>query len=341
MRWIENGLLVVALVSAGMTVSCHGTAEDRPSGKTLLSQPGATFTVKDSDLPAEPELIVYGDMRFTHPEDTEDTNPAARRALVAKIAEEQPNALVLTGDVPFRGRDLFDYQEFAAETAEWRAEHLRVYPVLGNHELSGTGLRDPIENWWGAFPELKDRRWYSVALGSRIRIVALDSNSALTPGSPQRSWLEEQIASLAPTADFVFLALHHPPVADIQTRVHVDHNPRPNEIALRDYLTGVAPRSHAQFIVACGHIHNYERFSGDGVTYLVSGGGGARPHEIDRTPADQYQAKDFPVFHYIEFRLEGQELKATMVRLGMPIGAAPVWTNADSFSIAAKPGAGR
>jgi hypothetical protein len=28
--------------------------------------------------------------------------------------------------------------------------------------------------------------------------------------------------------------MHHPPVADIQTRLHVDHNPRPNEIALRD-----------------------------------------------------------------------------------------------------------
>jgi acid phosphatase type 7 len=341
MRWNRNALLILLLAVAGFTAACHRTAEAKSGTDTLLSQPGATFTVRDSELPASLSLIVYGDMRFTNPEDTSDANPAARRALVAKIAGEHPDALVLTGDVPFHGRDLSDYQEFATETAAWRDEHLRVYPVLGNHELSGSGLTDPIENWWNAFPELKDRRWYSVALGSRIWMLALDSNSALTPGSPQRSWLDDQIAHLPPTVDFVFLAMHHPPVADIQTRLHVDHNPRPNEISLRDDLASLAPRTHARFIVAAGHIHNYERSSVDDVTYLVSGGGGARPYEVDRTPPDQYQSKDFPVFHFIVFRLDGAQLQATMFKLGMPISQEPVWTAADSFSIDAKPPANR
>jgi acid phosphatase type 7 len=334
----RNRLVCIAcvLVAAGVAASCHGKSGAAAGEPAPLSQPGATFTVPDGDLPPSLSLIVYGDMRFTHPEDIVDTNPAARRALVAKIATEHPDALVLTGDVPFRGRDRFDYQEFATETAAWRAEHLRVYPVLGNHELSGTGFADPLRNWWSAFPELQDRRWYSVALGSRIWLVGLDSNSALTPGSPQRLWLEDQIAHLPPTVDFVFLAMHHPPVADIQTRVHVDHNPRPNEISLRDYLSGIAPKTHAQFIVSSGHIHNYERFSVDGVTYLVSGGGGARPHDIDRTPPDQYQGKDFPVFHNILFRLDGPQLQATMFRLGIPIGEKPTWIAGDSFSVAAK-----
>jgi hypothetical protein len=39
------------------------------------------------------------------------------------------------------------------------------------------------------------------------------------------------------------------------------------------------------------------------------------------------------------FRLEGPELKATMVRLGMPIGREPVWSADDSFSIMTKPAA--
>jgi acid phosphatase type 7 len=336
MRWKRNALLALMLAATGLTAACHRTAEAKSGADTPLSQPGATFTVTDSQLPASLLLIVYGDMRFTNPEDTSDADPVARRALVAKIAGEHPDALVLTGDVPYRGRDLSDYQEFATETAAWRDQHLRVYPVLGNHEFSGTGFRDPLQNWWSAFPALKDRRWYSVALGSRIWILALDSNSALTPGSPQRSWLDDQIAHLPATVDFVFLALHHPPVADIQTKLHVDHNPRPNEISLRDDLSSLAPHTHAQFIVAAGHIHNYERFSVDGVTYLVSGGGGARPYEVDRTPPDQYHAKDFPVFHFIVFRLNGPRLQATMFRLGMPIGSEPAWTAADSFSMDAK-----
>jgi acid phosphatase type 7 len=89
-------------------------------------------------------------------------------------------------------------------------------------------------------------------------------------------------------------------------------------------------------IVASGHIHNYERAEVDGVTYLVSGGGGAQPYEVDRTPQDKYQATDFPNFHYILFQLDGKQLKATMFRLGLPIAATPEWQARDSFTISAK-----
>jgi 3',5'-cyclic AMP phosphodiesterase CpdA len=302
----------------------------------VLAQPGPTFVVKDSDLPKEPSLIVYGDMRFTDPSDTTDAAPDARRAMVTKIAEEHPDALILTGDVPYRGTVTADYDEYRLEIAAWRTENLRVYPALGNHEFAGKGGGDPLGDWWSAFPELKSRRWYSVALGSRVYLLCLDSDTDLTAGSPQRVWLEDQIAHLPKKVEFIFLAMHHPPVADIQTKEHVDHNPRPNEIALRDYLSQVAPRSHARFVVASGHIHNYERAEVDGVTYLVSGGGGAHPYEVERTPPDQYQATDFPNFHYILFHLHGRELKATMYRLGYPMGDKPEWQARDSFVITAK-----
>jgi len=302
----------------------------------LISQPGPSFVVKDSDLPRNFSIIAYGDMRFTDPSNTNPANPEARKALVAKVAELRPDALILTGDVPWHGTIAADYDEYRVETAAWRAEKLRVYPALGNHEFSGKGPDNALENWWGAFPELKDRRWYSVALGSRVYLICLDSNSDLKPGSAQRTWLEDQVAHLPAKVQFVFVALHHPPVADIQTKFHVDHNPRPNEISLRDYLSKIAPASHAQFIVVAGHIHNYERAAVDGVTYLVSGGGGAHPYEVDRTPQDQYQATDFPNFHYIVFRMEGRKLKATMVRLAFPMGAQPEWQVRDNFVITAK-----
>ena len=302
----------------------------------LISQPGPSFVVKDSDLPRNFSIIAYGDMRFTDPSNTNPANPEARKALVAKVAELRPDALILTGDVPWHGTIAADYDEYRVETAAWRAEKLRVYPALGNHEFSGKGPDNALQNWWGAFPELKDRRWYSVALGSRVYLICLDSNSDLMPGSAQRTWLEDQVAHLPAKVQFVFVALHHPPVADIQTKFHVDHNPRPNEISLRDYLSKIAPASHAQFIVVAGHIHNYERAAVDGVTYLVSGGGGAHPYEVDRTPQDQYQATDFPNFHYIVFRLEGRKLKATMVRLAFPMGAQPEWQVRDNFVITAK-----
>jgi NAD(P)-dependent dehydrogenase (short-subunit alcohol dehydrogenase family) len=50
---------------------------------------------------------------------------------VARIGREKPDAVFLTGDVPWHGVNGADYEVFAQETAPWRSEQLRVYPVLG------------------------------------------------------------------------------------------------------------------------------------------------------------------------------------------------------------------
>jgi len=179
-------------------------------------------------------------------------------------------------------------------------------------------------------------RWYSVALGNRILLIQLDSTSDLTADSKQLEWLRAQLAILPPSVDFVMISLHHPPVADIQTHLHVDHNPRPNEIALRDFLSRTAPTLHAAVVVIAGHIHNYERAQVDGITYLVSGGGGAEPYEVERTKQDQYQDLDFPNFHYVRFELEADRLKATMYRLADPDAKKLVWQEKDHFDILKK-----
>src|ERR1035438_7207407 len=121
-------------------------------------------------------------------------------------------------------------------------------------------------------PELRNRRWYAVQLGSRVYLLALDSDASLMPGSDQARWIEKQIDSLPSSIDFLIVTVHHPPVADIQTHIQVDHNPRPNEIALRDLLSAKAGPAHARFMVSAGHIHNYERHLKDDVVYLVEGG---------------------------------------------------------------------
>lgn len=294
-----------------------------------------TFRIDQSLLSSHVTVIAYGDQRFHDHLNFLIANPKARVALVKKIAQEKPDAVQMSGDVPYRGTDPDDYQEFAKETQPWRDEHLRIYPALGNHEISG-GEQKGVEEWWKAFPELKGMRWYSVALGDRIALIQLDSISALTPGSKQIEWLRAQLMGLAPSVDFVMISLHHPPVADIQTHLHVDHNPRPNEIALRDVLSQISPTMHAAIVVIAGHIHNYERHEFKGITYLVSGGGGAEPYEVERTKDDLYQDTGFPNFHYVKFELEKDELKATMYRLVDPNAKRLKWEEKDHFAIAKK-----
>jgi hypothetical protein len=298
-----------------------------------------TFTVPASALSPHVTFIAYGDQRFHDPNDPKNAatiaDPRMRLALVNRIAEEHPDAIQMSGDVPYRGTNPADYDVYRTETAPWRAEHLRVYPAIGNHELAG-GAEEGMKNWWAAFPELKGRRYYSVLLGTRISLIQLDSNSDLTSTSPQLNWLRQQLAALPASVDFVLISLHHPPVADVQTHLEIDHNPRPNEIALRDFLSAMAPSFHAAFVVTGGHIHNYERASLDGVTYLVSGGGGAHPYYVERTKDDLYTDPNFPIFHYIRFVLGENELRATMFKVEDPTSPVPVWQEKDFFIIPKK-----
>lgn len=310
----------------------------RPEGlrtSALISEPGPSFVIPQSELASSAKIIVYGDQRFTDPANTKATNPTIRRLLVEKIAEEHPNAILMNGDVPYSGDNINDYAVYKSETEIWRDENLHVFPALGNHEFHGDP-QQALEHWWNAFPALRNRRWYSVELGEAIYTITLDSDTSLKKGSHQFNWLNGQMANLPKSVKFVFISLHHPPVADVQTRINVSHNPRPNEIALRDYLEGLAPKIRARIIVCAGHIHNYERFERGGVTYLVSGGGAASPVEVERKPEDLYQDSDFPNYHFVEFTLEGNEMIGKMYRFAGGSAAQSQWEVKDTFKIEAQ-----
>ncbi len=298
----------------------------------------ATIVVGPDAAPPEPlVLVAYGDMRFTDAAEIRATNPAARRALVAKVASEKPAALFINGDIPWHGIDA-DYAVFRDETQAWRGRHLRIYPALGNHEFSACLESACLERWWETFPELRGRRWYSVAIGTRFVGIALDTDASLLPGSEQRQWLEGQIEGLGPRVRLVLLVMHHPPVADPQSGRLADHNPRPNEISLAEYLRTVAPNSAASFIVSAGHIHNYERFEEDGVIYLVTGGGGAAPYPVGRTGSDSFQSADFPNYHYVRLELHGNRVTGEMIRLVDYDAAEPKrWQIKDRFRITLRP----
>ena len=334
---------LLALIFALAVALLVGTALSARTG--LLPAPSASpdFRTDDSGLSHPLRIIAYGDMRFTDPNETRATNPKVRRWLVEQIAVERPDAVLLSGDVPWHGSLPGDYDVFRSETRVWREKHLLIYPALGNHEFSGGGSEQPsLENWWNAFPELRNRRWYSAQLGSSIYVLNLDSNSSLLAGSEQIAWMQAQLASLPATVRFVFFNLHHPPIVDVQEikpgGKDDSHNGRPNEHALAEILASAPEKSRVRFIVTAGHIHNYERFFQDDIVYVVSGGGGAGARPVVRGPADLYQDSGFPNYNYVKFVQDGEDLKATMIRVADPDAATPTWQEKDHFEIRAVAG---
>ena len=322
-RWRNAAVLL--LLIAGIARQALAQAEDNGA---------PTFIV--SDLPAGRPLriVVYGDMRFTDLSNTSDTRPGVRKWLAQKVGEEKPDILLLTGDMPFHGSDPADWQIYEQETALWAQERLRIYPTIGNHE----GLPDPrsgIKNYFAAYPQLEQHTYYSVQLGN-IFLITLDSSTFMSVGWAQRRWLDAQLAHIPSSADFVFFLFHQPLISDLQTAFMIGI-PDPPSLNLRHELEAAAAASHAKFVIFNGHIHNYERFELNGITHVITGGGGARPYPIFiRGDQDLYRARTYPNFNYVVITLEGKHADAKMYRVVDPDAAKKSVELKDSFTLDAK-----
>lgn len=327
-------LALIAFVFLGVAELHSAPQEQQP-----LVQPNKeglpTFVVPD--VAKKIKLVAYGDIRFTDPEDTQHTNVIARRALLEKIAVEKPNALLISGDIPYRGGNSSDWQVADTELKQlWNAK-IRLYPALGNHEFMGGSENEALRNWWKRFPDLDGKRWYSVLFGNCYFIV-LDSDSKIDDTDPQGRWLTGQLAHLPVEVDFVFVITHHPPYTDSHDHIMpgLGHSARKQEKQLAARLEQLQPRTRARIISIAGHVHNYERFEHASVTYIVSGGGGATPYVFDRSGDDKYQGGNGVNYNYVRLDIDGTRLKGTMVRLNLDSGRGK-FEDKDSFEVNAAP----
>jgi acid phosphatase type 7 len=327
------------LIFAGLALLLRSTAQAGADDPPLDRSGKPTFVVQEFKPGDALKIVAYGDMRFTKPSNTTDTNPRVRKWLAERIAKEKPDALFISGDIPYRGGIKDDWDVYRRETAPWTAAHLRVYPTLGNHEYI-PDYSAGLANYFEEYPWVGNRRWYSVLIGN-VYLISIDSNGgpgerAFNPGEAERIWLEAQMDHLPAQADFVFILTHMPLLNDIQSEVIADL-PTAEEITLRQYLEAKAPKCHAKLVVVSGHVHNYERFEHAGISYIVSGGGGAKPYPVyARGPEDLYRDKGYPNFNYLVFMVHGKKADATMYRVADPKAATLSTETKERFTLTAK-----
>ena len=309
-----NLLLLVVYTIAGVTPA---TAQTQPADIHLNQNNRVHF-------------IAYGDTRFTDPSDTNAANPQARRELVKAIANANPEFVTFGGDITYNGNDPNDWKVYDKETAAWSEKHIRVYPALGNHDLHG----DPkvsLANYFQRYPELDHSLYYSVSTGN-VLMLTLDSAMDETSGA-QGDWLKRKMDSVAANVDFVVLVLHHPPYTSSSDDKSLGggHSGRPAELALAKFLEERQKKMRASIVVFAGHVHNYEHHEHGGVTYFVTGGGGAHAYPIKREPADLFQSNEIN-YHYIDVKVEPGKMVAVMNRVEFKNGVA-VWTQPEAVTI--------
>lgn len=183
---------------------------------------------------------------------------AAQPAVAAAIsrwiaAGHRVDALVTTGD------NVYDFGEphlFAAHLDEPYRELRAARPMwvtLGNHDvMRGHG---PAQLAHLGLPPLP-----YVATLPGVRLLFLDGNR---PDAAQAAWIGEQLDRPGPPFS---VAVFHQPVYSCGI-----HGPTPDVVA--NWAPVLEARRAA--LVLNGHDHQYSRFvSGNGVTYVVTGGGG-------------------------------------------------------------------
>lgn len=276
-------------------------------------------------------LVVYGDSRFSDPAITSGTNPRIRKWLAERIGEEKPQAVLLTGDTPFKGAISGDWQDFQNETSSWRAIHALQLPTIGNHELYG-GAKAGIGNYLRNFPSIAGHRYYSALLGN-VEVISLDCAQAGNDTSAQGRWFVAQLDHIPAQVDFVLILYHMPWMADTQSQIFVGLPPK-DAVSLRSILEARLRRIHAKVLVFNGHIHNYERFERLGVEYVITGGGGAEPYPVVfRGGGDLYRDTGFPVYHYLTLDIENHHLSAKMWKVKDPEAATLEVELKDQFTL--------
>ena len=318
---------VVVLATVVLSASCSGENKREQPTAPAVDPPPAALELK---VPPTFRFVAFGDTRFHDPSDTQPANPAIRQALVAAIDKENPEFISIGGDIVYNGEDANDWQVWDSETAVWRAHKIPIYPALGNHDLKGN-LQTALGNYFARFPEIRESRFYSVSMGNSLMLV-LDSSLSEVSG-PQGDWLHSLLDHLSPSLDFVFLIFHHPPYTSSSDEKVFGggHSARSTEQALARDLEERQQHSHARFVVFSGHVHNYERHEHGGITYFVTGGGGAHPYPITRHADDLY--KDPGVnYHYLLVAVDHNHATVTMRKVEIKNEKA-VWSQPDSVII--------
>lgn len=239
----------------------------------------------ESDTPVR--FAVFGDSG-----DGSSDQQAVRDALLRRNVD-----LVLhTGDIAYERGTFGQFERNYFQIYRTLIASVPLIPVSGNHEYNSPDAVPYREVF--ALPENggpdATERWFSYDWGN-VHFVGLDTERV---GPEQSAWLDRDLQANAGRWTVVYL--HRPPYSSGQ------HGGAENVAAA---FVPVLRRHHVP-IVFTGHDHDYERtLPIDGVTYIITGGGGKSLREVGRS---DFTAVSQSVWHFVlaEVRADTLHIRA-------------------------------
>jgi len=305
-------ILLVCLLSIGLiTHSDTSFALQKHEFSGIISYAG--FTEID---PKKNHFILVGDTQGTsHWEFWRERDDKERRLIIDEITRREPAFVTHLGDLTTRGSSKKHWEQFDDFHKEFRERKIPYFPILGNHEFYGSNDR-ALQNYFGRFPHLSERRWYSF-IWKNIGFILVDSNfSRLTmeEREQQRKWYIEELERFEKDEkiDYVIVCCHEPPFTN--SRVV-----RPNEKVKAIFADPFLKYGKTSFFFS-GHSHSYERFQIEGKSFVVSGGGGGPRHKLSINPEtrrynDFFGGPEIRFFHFVCLQIQGNTIIYNVYRL--------------------------
>ena len=305
MRKVAMGIILIAgMLSGVLAADGDPTKPEKPNSQETPIYAG--FSDIDS---SKKYFFLFGDTQSTsHWEFWRESNDKERKWILDEIVKRQPAFVVHLGDLTVRGSSTKHWQAFDDLHKTWREKRIPYFPVLGNHEFYGNDER-ALDYYFGRFPHLECRRWYSF-IWKGIGLILLDSNfSSLTTeeNERQRKWYVDQLEKFEKDerVDFVIVCCHEPPFTN--SRV-IGPNKQVETFFAAPFL-----RFGKTSLFFSGHAHTYERFQIKDKVFIVSGGGGGPRHEVDtdskrRRYNDLFDGTELRFFHACKIEIGDKAL---------------------------------
>ncbi len=233
--------------------------------------------IGDVQLRATPEILLG-----------RENNKDAVRALLKKIAEENPSFVLVLGDFTFSGSSVNSWEDFDDLAKPIHKKSIPVFPLPGNHEYFGNP-REGFHQYFSRFPQIQHKLWY-VKKWQDIGIVTLNANfNHLSKDqlTKQNEWYRLEMDSLQKDSSiaFIIVCCHEPPYTN-STIVSDDRD-------VQQYFVPLYMNTAKAKLFFSGHCHSYEHFRINGKDFIVSGGGG--PRQRLENPSKDSLKKD--LFH--------------------------------------------
>jgi hypothetical protein len=341
LQWVTGGTIVVAWdqdqpstpeVRYGLQPPLTQVATSTSTGthhEVTLSglQAGSTYTYavhqgnkklsaelsfRSAPPPSAPfRFLAFGDTRSDHVEH--------QKQIYAMTLEQDVGFYVNTGDLVASGDVQSDWDTFF--TVEYPLiSYVPLFPVIGNHDEDSGDYSLFAKHFVIKGTSPAPEAYYAFSYGNS-RFIVLDSHVHVDPWylcalqgklydacfkAGQLNWLKQELqqADADPAILHIFVLIHVGPYSSKQGRT--------GNAQMRELMPLF--KTHGVTLILSGHDHYYERgTSGNGIPYVISGGGGAPIYAIGApSPQPHTVATNSAIHHYCVFDVNGAQIDATV-----------------------------